>query len=284
MFSFDIFSTITRNKYSGEELYNKFIPQKNFGLIKWFYSFGAWYINYRRKKIHTILRNYFIEHKPALIISVIPIVNYIVLDIAQELNIPFLLIPTDLDATMYLRNIHNPSYKKFYIGLAFENEYIMKPIEKALISKENIYIIGAPLQRDFFTQHDKSLLKEQYAINENKLIIMVLMGARGSHDIEEYAAQLLRIQTPIHLLICFGKNEESKKKLISLSIPSHITMSIIGFTTHIADYMEISDILITKSGSQSVCEAFYKNVPAFLDATATLLPWEAFNHFFYTTI
>ena len=44
--------------------------------------------------------------------------------------------------------------------------------------------------------------------------------------------------------------------------------------------MALSDLLITKSGTLSVCEALYMNLPLFLDATSTLLPWERFNHQF----
>ena len=44
--------------------------------------------------------------------------------------------------------------------------------------------------------------------------------------------------------------------------------------------MTIADLLISKSGSQSVCEALYTNTPIFLDATSPSLPWEKFNHLF----
>ena len=57
-------------------------------------------------------------------------------------------------------------------------------------------------------------------------------------------------------------------------------MSIVGFTERISDYMAVSDILITKSGTLSVCEAIYMNLPMLLDATSTILPWEQFNHTF----
>jgi UDP-N-acetylglucosamine:LPS N-acetylglucosamine transferase len=47
-----------------------------------------------------------------------------------------------------------------------------------------------------------------------------------------------------------------------------------------SDYMGISDIFFTKSGSVSVGEALYMNIPLLLDATASVLPWEKFNHGF----
>ena len=85
---------------------------------------------------------------------------------------------------------------------------------------------------------------------------------------------------PFHLIVCIGKNEQSKTDLERISIPPHITLKIVGFTPRISDYMGVSDMLITKSGTLSVCEALYMNLPLFLDATSTLLPWEKFNHYF----
>ena len=275
LFHLDPIRIITFNKYSCEELFNNFLPKKHFRLLTWISRLGAQYIHHRRKKIHQELRNYFIQNKPDCIISVVPIMNYIILDIAQELNIPFILMPTDLDVTIYIQRINNPTYKQFSIGLSFDDKNIMKPIEKAGISSEHIFILGAPLKPDFFTSHNKP-----HTTNKNIPVIMVLMGSRGSCETEKYTEQLLNLTTPVQLIVCIGKNQKSKEKLAQLTVPAHITVSIIEFTEHIPDYMAMSDILISKSGSQSICEALYTNTPIFLDATSVLLPWEKFNHIF----
>ncbi|MDR3550318.1 MAG: glycosyltransferase, partial [Candidatus Babeliales bacterium] len=52
------------------------------------------------------------------------------------------------------------------------------------------------------------------------------------------------------------------------------------FTPRISDLMAISDLLITKSGSVSVNEAIYMNLPMILDATSNVLKWEQYNHTF----
>jgi processive 1,2-diacylglycerol beta-glucosyltransferase len=276
----DPIRVITFNKYSCEELFNELLPKKYCKLIAFISRLGTQYIHRRRKKIRQDLRDYFIQYKPALIISIVPIMNYIILDIAQELNIPFILIPTDLNVTIYIQRIKKPTYKQFYIGLSFDNKEIMKPIKKAHIPDEHVFILGAPLKADFFVHKNKKILKETYNIDDHKPIIMVLMGARGSSETEKYTKQLLNIKTPVQLIVCVGKNHKSKEKIEQFTVPSHISMTIVEFTEHIADYMTMADILISKSGSQSVCEALYTNTPILLDATSALLPWEKFNHTF----
>ena len=230
----------------------------------------------RRKKIHAILRNYVIQNKPDLIISVVPILNNIILSIAQELTIPFLLIPTDLDTQMYVFNIIQPTYKHFHIGLPFHDEQLLLPIKKASIPLHYISVIGAPLRHSFFTPKNNDLLKKEFLIPDNTPVIMLLMGAKGSTGIEKCIDQLSNIKHPLHIIICTGKNGKPPS---FDAIPKHISTSVIQFTDRIADLMSLSDIIITKSGSLSVCEAIYMNTPLILDAT-TILPWENLNPHF----
>lgn len=276
----DPFNTITFKKYSSEEIYNHLLPGKHFTLLNWIYQLGRWYTQSQKEKIFPLLQDYFIQTQPDLIISVIPVINNIVLEVAQELNIPFLLIPTDLDATVYTADITDASYEKFYVGLIFDDPEIKTPFEKAHITNNKMHLLGAPLRPDFLTKKNKTTLRKHYNIEKNKPVIMILMGAQGSNEIKKYVKSLLTINKPCHLIICVGKNEESAKDLAKVSFPEHISASIVGFTPHIADYMALSDLLITKSGTLSVCESLYMNLPLFLDATSTLLPWEKFNHEF----
>ena len=42
--------------------------------------------------------------------------------------------------------------------------------------------------------------------------------------------------------------------------------------------MAVADLFVTKSGTVSVCEAIFMNLPILIDARGTTLPWEKFNH------
>lgn len=275
----DPFSFFTLSKYSGEEIYNTFAPSKSFRILSLFYYFGIWYMQFRRTEIQTILHDYFVQTKPALIISVIPLINNIILDAAQELNIPFVIVPTDLDLHMYLRSIDKPTFKQFKVCLPFDDEQIMPPVRDVHIPDDQTTVVGMPLKADFFETKNKRNLKIQLGIPRNKPVIMLLMGSQGS-DVENYAQQLTKINQPAHLLLCIGTNETSKKAIEALTFQKHTTVSVVGFTDRISDYMAVSDLLITKSGTLSVCEAIYMNLPMLLDATSYILPWEKFNHTF----
>ena len=71
----------------------------------------------------------------------------------------------------------------------------------------------------------------------------------------KYVAYLIKMQLPLHILVCIGRNERLRRNINKILLPEDVSLTIIGFTDRIADFMAISDVLITKPGPGSVCEA-----------------------------
>jgi len=280
--SLDIFRYLTGYHYSGEELYNLLIQKKYFRLLSYFSIFGSWYIQLQKHRINTILHRYCATKSPNLIISVIPYINDIILTVAQELDVPFLIIPTDLDSKTYCKNIYRPAYKKLYIGLAFNDQKIINQVKKSIL-QENIFIIGPVVKINFLENNNKDQLNKQHNSTPSPFTIMILMGAQGCNTILDYLRLLLQISYPLHIIVCIGNNTMLKHAIEALSLPPTISLEIVGFTDKIAEYMAKSDILISKSGTLSVWESLCMNLPLILDATSFILPWERFNHTFVHT-
>jgi processive 1,2-diacylglycerol beta-glucosyltransferase len=278
--SLDPLRVLTRNSFGLEDFYNFFIQKNQSWLLTLFYRWGVWFIRLRRKKIEALLQDYCQKHAIDLIISVIPIINNITLTVAQKLDIPFLLIPTDLDTRTYLVDIQNPDYKKFYLAIPFDDPQIDAPIIQAHINKNQLLTIKTLLRPDFFENKNILLLKNKLDIPDNTVTVMILMGARGSHTIEKLCKEMAHIKKPMHLIVCIGTYEKIKKNIEKIRFPSTTTISLVDFTQHISDLMAVSDIIFSKSGSISVYEALCMNKPLLLDATSKVLPWELFNHHF----
>lgn len=274
---FDFIRTCTFGKYNCEDFYNYFIRQKKFYILNLLYVVGGRYIKLKRKKIYSCLRKHIQSHQPDLIISVIPVFNGIISDVAQSLQLPFLLIPADLDPTTYLTGFEKPLAEKFNIAIPFDDQEIINKLTNAGITHDKISVIGALLRQDFFQPKNKEQLKHNLHISDNKNVLMLLMGGQGSLEMTPYINELIKLKIPTHLLICIGKNEKIRQTIENIKFPNHISKSIIGFSDEISDLMAISDLLITKSGSQTVCEAIYMNTPILFDTTAKELFWEQFN-------
>ena len=110
--SFDPILFVTFGKCGGEATYNAITPYKQWWLLNLIYRLGRLYFlpfePFMRRRIVQYLK----ENNADMVISVIPMFSKVLLKAAQELDIPFLLMPTDLDIRSFTYNIHYPTYKK----------------------------------------------------------------------------------------------------------------------------------------------------------------------------
>lgn len=148
--SFDPFYYITGGKRSGEQTYNFLMIHNQWRLINIIYYLGRLYFKpfkrFMRKKIVSFLK----EQEADMVISVIPIFNDVIMQAAQELDIPFLLIPTDLDIRSFCYNIKGAYHKKFHLSLAFNDPVIKEQAQQFGIKDHQISFLWVPLARRIF--------------------------------------------------------------------------------------------------------------------------------------
>lgn len=280
LYPLDLIERITFGKINSEAVYNYLIRKKYYQSLNMFSRFGTWFFSVSKKSLLTLIKNYLIENKPDLIISVIPYVNNAILRAAQELNIPFILIPTDLDATNFIVNMDTSAHKDFWVIASFDDRTIKKIITATHIPGEQLLIGGFPIRTSFLKPKDTNALKKEYGIPEDKPIVFILMGAAGSDVMYQFVQELNNTSFPLHLILVLGRNIQLRPRIEALLAEGTSTATLFDVTDRIADLMAVSDVCISKSGSVSVCEAIYSNLPLLLDATGTVLKWESFNHTF----
>lgn len=274
----DPLHSITGGSYNGEDLYNFFLKNN----ARWFannmVALGKVTMNWQSRQIQPMLEEFFAHNKPDAIISVIPVLNGSILAVAEKMDIPFAVIALDRDMASigFLNGIWQPTYKKFIFGVPFKDQELKKTVtRKTGIAVEQIRAVGVPVRASFLEKKDIPALRHEFNVPEDKPVVMVLMGSVGSGATIRYARALARMKQPVHLFLCLGKNEQLRERIEKeITFPAHISVSIIGFTNRIADYMAVSNLLITKSGAASVFEALVSQVPILFDRTREVLAWE----------
>lgn len=275
--SIDTLGAMTFGKICSEDFYNFCLRVRWTNVAGKFVSTGANYISWRQSTLEKLFLEYFSNEKPDLIISVMPTINAALLTVSEKLALPFLVITNDLDTTNYINNINAPRYNRFRYTIAFEDDAIRDKIKAAGFSKEQVVVTGFPLRPEFFKEKDKKAIKKDFNVPEGKPVVMVFMGGAGSLSSYRYVRTLAKMDMPMHILVCLGRNEQLRRNISRILLPEDVTITIIGFTDRIADLMSISDVLITKPGPGSVCEALESNVPMILDQTTGTLWWEEMN-------
>jgi len=274
----DPLNYISRGRYNGEMIYNWFIRRRIYWANNTLAQAGRWLYSFFAFRVERRVEEYLRKEKPDLVISVIPFVNASILAVTKKLDLPFLVIPTDLDASTFSVGSKASDYKKLYFTLPFENQLIKQSIEKAHIPADKLYITGFVLRPAFFEPKDVDKIKDEFNIPTNKPVVMVMMGAVGSVTSYDFTQELVKCEQPVHLIVCIGKNEGLRAKIEELELSPHVSLTIIGFTDRVAELMAVSDLFVTKSGSVSFSEGMYMNIPMLLDATATVMAWEQLNH------
>lgn len=272
--SIDPIKKITFNAYTGESFYNYCLQNSWIRIANMLAVFGDWYVNTMDNSLEKLLYDYLLPKNIDLIISVIPFIDVPAIAVAKKMNIPFLLIPTDLNTYTYVRQPEVAAYTKFVYGLSCDDHALTENILGLQLPEQKIKILGFPLRPDFFESKDVTELKKEFALPEDKRIILLMMGAAGSQTSFKYLRRLTKLDVPCHIIVCLGRNEKLRIQIEELNFPQNITLSLLGFTQRISDLMAVSDLIITKPGGLTTCEALQMNVPMLLDATTSLLTWE----------
>ncbi len=269
---------------SAEDLYNYLITNKYVWFTNTLCAYGRHNMPLQDKKMQKLISDFLDLNPPDLMISVMPTVNNSLLAVAKKRGIPLIIIPTDLDHTMFITGLNNSptEYELYRYIVPFNDNDLIKTLKPAGIPEERIVVGGFPIRQEFFSKKNVKKLKNDFGVPLTKPVVTVLMGAAGSSSTYDYVKTLSHSKHALHIIVCLGRNEALRKKIERIKLPYHITMSIIGFTDKMPDIMAMSDILITKCGTVSVMEAVHAQVPLLLDSTSRVLSWEALNIDFIT--
>lgn len=263
-------------KYTGQDIYNFLLQHNAKRTTNFLYRLGTWMIRLRRKQLHKAIAAIIRNEAPALIISVIPMVNDIISAVCTELDIPCLIIPTDFDVSSFIGTMPQIIGKKTIICLPLSAPEVCAQVP-AHIPKSMLRTTGFIIRPAFFEHYNTQALKKECGIPEHKPVILLIMGAAGSSATLIYLYELRTITTPMHLIICVGRATYLIEKIKSITLPSHISYTVITHEHTIAEYMALADLCITKPGSVTFAETLYMNVPMLLDRTSPPLLWERLN-------
>ncbi len=180
----DPIALLTKGAHNSVEFYNYITYKRWFPILMFMRNAGRWYFDTYPEHVEQLIYSYLEQEKPDLVISVIPMINNMILKAAKELDIPFLLVPTDFDYTAYIANISGKTYDKFYLTTPFGSDLSksQKIHQNLPILKENLILSRIPIRAGFFAEKNHSEIKKMFSIPENKPVVLVMMGAQGSRE------------------------------------------------------------------------------------------------------
>ncbi|MBD3311360.1 MAG: hypothetical protein GF349_02585 [Candidatus Magasanikbacteria bacterium] len=163
-----------------------------------------------------------------------------------KFNVPVTLVLTDYD----LHNLWLVSGVSHYFVATEKMKWkIMNSDNRAPST-----LSGIPIDSVFFEKRDPITLKKKLNLPLDKSIFLVMSGGQGFTRSDKVINTLLKIDKDIHIIAITGKNATLKKRLEKINYPDNISMTILGWTDIVHDYVKCSDLIITKTGGLTTTE------------------------------
>lgn len=248
-----------------------------------------------------LIRLRLLMHMPDQIVTVYHMDLCPVLEIANEMGLPVIHLPTDVNMKASEPFDERPSHPHFAMFVPFYHPRVLQTA--APLQDEQLILGGYPVRPEFLnsiSKEDVDKVKQKKGIDQDTKVVLMMSGGSGqSVPYPELLANSLTWDQKIHLIIIVGHNYKFAEYLkISLNkvgpyyqgSNKNVTIELakdpatktplspyyIG-AQELADLMDLSDAAITKPGGSSVAELLYKGVPSLFDHRKELFYWEEQN-------
>jgi len=241
-------------------------------------------------KAQSLIRKDIIKRSPDLVLSAAPFVNGLILDATKALNIPFVVVPTEVDISAFISGINETKllsdHPSFKLTVPYAKD-MWDPLFSDKIPDEMkqhlVYNFSYPTRMAFSKKISSDALdhiKKNYQIKEDEHLVLVMMGKENLIWTKAYAELIATCSykeleplfeskaKKIHLLcLCGDENEKENKALVhelnSIKSPSHIKIQGVFSTPKIAEIVSLRQTLcvISTPGSSTMNEMIQKKVP-----------------------
>lgn len=141
------------------------------------------------------------------------------------------------------------------------SDEVKRELEARKIDPSLIKVMGIPIEPIFSKQLDRPAIFRSTGLRDDIFTILVIGGGFGVGPIEGIAGVVAQLKKNLQTVVVCGRNEELVKKMQKMKEDLKLNMKITGFIDNVYEYMEISDVLISKSGGITVSESLAKDIP-----------------------
>jgi len=202
------------------------------------------------------LVNYILDTKPDVIISTHFFASEVIADLKQKSLMLSRLVTIVTDYRLHAWWVCEGT--DVYI---VASEDTRRDLEGRKVDPAKIKVMGIPIEPVFSKPLDRSKIFKETGLRDDLFTILVVGGGFGMGPIEGIVKVISQISRELQTVVVCGHNEELAHKIQSLKDEYKLNMKVLGFIDNVYEYMDISDILISKSGGITVSESLAKEIP-----------------------
>jgi 1,2-diacylglycerol 3-beta-galactosyltransferase len=208
--------------------------------------------------------NRLVEENPSdLFVSVYHLANAPVYDALERhgLHTPFVTVVTDLvttppvwyDKRASLTIVPTEAARTRAIG------YGMPP--------GRVQVIGLPISGRFSQSvPDRKMLRQQLGWATDRRVLLLFAGGEGRGPLLDICDTISDAGLNVTVAVVTGKNARLRRKLERRAKTYPMPVHVYGYVSNMPDIMAASDILATKAGPGTICEALASGLPMLIYA------------------
>ena len=213
--------------------------------------------------IHKGLLRLISDVKPDVIVSIHPLLNHITLRVLQELpfHIPFITVVTDLVSLHY--SWFAPGADAYIVPTERARElYLERELDP-----ERVHMLGMPIDPKFtLPTESKQELQRKLGLTPGTPVVLLVGGGDGAGGLRSSVQAISQARLPVQLLIVTGRNTRLYAHLQRIRASLRVPAKIFGFVHNMPEMMRASDVIVTKAGPGTICEALACDLPIILSA------------------
>lgn len=159
-----------------------------------------------------------------------------------------------------LRDVHAFHFTPVADLTLVPNEEVRAQAMRHGLVPDRLAVAGYPILPDFVSRlRAGPETRSALGLSGDRPVLLLMGGGEGMGELHATAAGLMRSSLRAQLIVICGRNAELKAALESLE--SALPTRVLGFVDNVAELMGASDIVITKAGTGSLCEAVAAELP-----------------------
>jgi UDP-N-acetylglucosamine:LPS N-acetylglucosamine transferase len=218
------------------------------------------------------LRRHWQATRPDLVVSMVPNFNRAMYQAAALANprVPYATILTDLADFPPHFWIEPNQAQHFICGTPRAADQARAAVrDAARVHETSGMIINPNFYRDLKLNRREEMLK--LGLDPDRPTGLVMFGGHGSRVMRGIAKRLDDVQ----LILACGHNAALAERL--RNVRAAAPRLVVGFTSQISRYMQLSDFFIGKPGPGSISEAVQQGLPVIVVRNAWTMPQERYN-------
>jgi 1,2-diacylglycerol 3-beta-galactosyltransferase len=197
--------------------------------------------------------------QPDVLVSVHPLATRLAADVHRRIgrSLPLVTIVTDLVTT------HAAWLTREVDLLIAPSEAVKLQALKAGIPPEKIKITGQAVHPRFTEVNgDRCTTRESLGLLSDRFTVLLIGGGEGMGRVAEMARAIDTAGLGLQQIIICGRNESLRRRLerTTWDVPTRI----LGFVHNMPALMHAADVVVTKAGPSTICEALVVGRPILL--------------------